>query len=91
MAWLQPTVVAPLQDVVLLQEVFVGSDAAMLAAAGAQGALKHSQYFPSGYLGGELLILSRWPIQYTRSAPPACACPCACACMLPLLLGLMKC
>ena len=67
-----------LQDVALLQEVFVGSDAAMLAAAAAQGALKHSQYFPSGYLGGELLILSRWPIQYIRSAPCTCACLHAC-------------
>ena len=58
-----------MQDVVLLQEVFVKADAVMLAAAAAQGPLKHSQYFPSGYLGGELLILSRWPIQYIRSAP----------------------
>ncbi len=44
-------------------------DAAMLAAAGAQGSLKHAQYFASGYLGGELLILSRWPIQYIRCPP----------------------
>ena len=54
-------------DVALLQEVFVRSDAEHLMATAAQGSLKHAQYMYSGFLGGELLILSRWPILYTRS------------------------
>ncbi|CAL8466074.1 g5610 [Coccomyxa elongata] len=53
-------------DVVLLQEVFVRSDVQTLITLAARGSLQHAQYFDSGYLGGELLILSRYPITYTR-------------------------
>lgn len=59
-------------DVVVLQEVFVGSDVDHLIAIAAEGSLKHSQYMHSGFLGGELLILSRWSILYTRSFPLRC-------------------
>ena len=62
-------------DVALLQEVFVQADAERLAAAAAQGSLKYAQYMHSGFLGGELLILSRWPILYTRCVASQ-ACPC---------------
>ena len=54
-------------DIVLLQEVFVKSDTEHLTATAAQCNLHHAQYLHSGFLGGELLILSRWPILYTRS------------------------
>ncbi|KAK9901975.1 hypothetical protein WJX75_000009 [Coccomyxa subellipsoidea] len=53
-------------DVVLLQEVFVRDDIQTLIILAARGSLQHAQYFDSGYLGGELLILSRYPITYTR-------------------------
>lgn len=53
-------------DVVLLQEVFVKSDIEHLVATAAESPLKYFQYMHSGFLGGELLILSRWPILYTR-------------------------
>jgi len=56
-------------DVVLLQEVFVRSDVKQLIARAAEGGLKHAQYMHSGFLGGELLVLSSWPILYTRSVP----------------------
>lgn len=56
-------------DVVLLQEVFVKSDIEHLVATAAESPLKHFQYMHSGFLGGELLILSRWPILYTRCRP----------------------
>ena len=54
-------------DIALLQEVFVKDDTKHLIATAAQGTLKYAQYMHSGFLGGELLILSRWPILYTRS------------------------
>ena len=53
-------------DVVILQEVFVKEDIKYLSATAAQGTLKHAQYMHSSFLGGELLILSCWPILYTR-------------------------
>jgi hypothetical protein len=56
------------QDIVLLQEVFVQNDMHMLVKLAELGGLSHHQYFHSGCLGGELLILSRWPIVYTRQA-----------------------
>ena len=53
-------------DVVVLQELFVKEDIKHLTATAAQGTLKHAQYMHSSFLGGELLILSCWPILYTR-------------------------
>ena len=53
-------------DVVILQEVFLKEDIKHLSATAAQGTLKHAQYMHSSFLGGELLILSCWPILCTR-------------------------
>ena len=40
----------------------MASDAALLSAAAAEGALKHAHYFQGGVIGGELLTLSKHPI-----------------------------
>ncbi len=56
----------------LLQEVFVRDDIKILTTLAARGSLQHAQYFDSGYLGGELLILSRFPIIYTRCCNLRC-------------------
>ena len=49
-------------DVVTLQEVWMASDAALLAKLAAQGDLKYHHYFQGGIIGGELLTLSKHPI-----------------------------
>ena len=46
----------------------MASDASLLAAAGAEGVLKHAHYFQGGVIGGELLTLSRHPIAEARTA-----------------------
>ena len=51
-----------LQDVVLLQEVFVRADVSMLIASAGTGSLAHAHFFNAGMLHGELLILSQHPI-----------------------------
>lgn len=53
-------------DVVLLQEVWVASDAARLAASARKGGLLHSVHFCSGAFGAGLVTLSRFPIAATR-------------------------
>ena len=47
-------------------QVWMASDAALLTAAAAEGALKHAHYFQGGVIGGELLTLSRHPIAEVR-------------------------
>lgn len=49
-------------DVVTLQEVWLASDAALLAQLGARGSLRYHHYFQGGVMGGELLTLSKHPI-----------------------------
>ncbi len=51
--------VSTLQDVVVLQEVWVDRDAQLLMAAGQQGGLVHSMHFRSGIFGSGLVTLSR--------------------------------
>ncbi|GLC47066.1 hypothetical protein PLESTB_001272600 [Pleodorina starrii] len=64
-------------DVVCLQEVWVDSDAHVLASAAAQGGLPYSMHFRSGVFGSGLLTLSRFPIteavfhQYVCAGDPA--------------------
>ncbi|KAK9804323.1 hypothetical protein WJX72_006696 [[Myrmecia] bisecta] len=53
-------------DIVLLQEVWVREDADQTAQLASQGGLKHSVQFPTGMLGGELMVLSRFPIVQVR-------------------------
>lgn len=45
-----------------LQEVWVHSDAALLRAEAAKGALQHAVHFQGGAIGAGLLVLSRHPI-----------------------------
>lgn len=49
-------------DVVTLQEVWLASDAALLAQLAARGSLRYHHYFQGGIMGGELLTLSKHPI-----------------------------
>jgi hypothetical protein len=56
-------------DATLVVQVWMASDASLLAAAGAEGALKHAHYFTGGIIGGELLTLSRHPIAEARAPP----------------------
>jgi sphingomyelin phosphodiesterase 2 len=53
-------------SLVLLQEVWVASDAAKLAAAAKRGGLHYSMHFCSGAFGSGLLTLSRHPIAAAR-------------------------
>jgi endonuclease/exonuclease/phosphatase family metal-dependent hydrolase len=53
-------------SLVLLQEVWVASDAARLAAAARRGGLAHSMHFCSGAFGAGLLTLSAHPIAAAR-------------------------
>lgn len=50
------------QDIVLLQEVWVQADVAVLQAAGAAGGLAYHEHHRAGVFGAGLLTLSRWPI-----------------------------
>lgn len=47
------------QDVVTLQEVWVGSDADKLVACAQQAGLKHAIHFKSGVFGSGLVTMSR--------------------------------
>ncbi|GMH33899.1 hypothetical protein BSKO_01733 [Bryopsis sp. KO-2023] len=49
-------------DVVLLQEVWVSSDAAFLMECAGESNLRHSHHFKSGIFGSGLITLSRFPI-----------------------------
>lgn len=49
-------------DVVLFQEVWVDSDAALLSQAASEAGLVYSTHFKSGTFGSGLLTLSRHPI-----------------------------
>ena len=51
-----------MQDIVLLQEVFIQEDVANLVSAGKDGKLKHAHFFNGGMLLGELLILTAYPV-----------------------------
>ena len=51
---------------VTLQEVWLASDAALLAQLGARGSLRYHHYFQGGVMGGELLTLSKHPILEVR-------------------------
>lgn len=53
-------------DVVLLQEVWVSSDAARLMSAARKGGLLHSVHFCSGAFGSGLITLSRFPVLAAR-------------------------
>lgn len=55
-----------MQDVVLLQEIFLQRDAKVLIAAASLGGLLYARQFRGGVLGGELLTLSRYPISRVR-------------------------
>jgi hypothetical protein len=63
---------------VLLQEVWLGHDAAHLMRHGATGGLVHSMHFKSGIFGAGLVTLSRHPIsaaQFFRwGAATGCGC-----------------
>jgi sphingomyelin phosphodiesterase 2 len=50
----------PLQDVVLLQEVWVDSDVEMLVAYARTAGLEHAIHFKAGMFGSGLVTLSRW-------------------------------
>lgn len=52
-----------LQDVVLLQEVWVEQDAKLLLECGKAGGLVHGMHFKTGMLGSGLVTMSRFPIQ----------------------------
>ena len=47
------------QDVVLLQEVWVSADAEHLKACARRAGLRHSMHFQSGVFGSGLVTLSR--------------------------------
>ncbi len=51
-----------LQDVVLLQEVWVDKDAQLLLAAGKAAGLAHGVHFRSGMFGSGLVTMARHPI-----------------------------
>ena len=51
-----------MQDVVLLQEVFIEADAARLISAAKDGKLKHAHFYNAGMLRGELLLITAYPI-----------------------------
>ena len=61
-----PTLLKILQDVVLLQEIFLQRDAKALISAASVGGLLHTRQFRGGVLGGELLTLSRYHISRVR-------------------------
>lgn len=54
---------------VLLQEVWLEADAALLRQAGAEGRLAHSFHWQSGAIGSGLLVFSRHPIEEVSGAP----------------------
>lgn len=54
--------IAAVQDVVLLQEVFMEADAARLISAARGGKLKHAHFYNAGMLRGELLLITAYPI-----------------------------
>lgn len=61
----------------LLQEVWVGSDAAALLEAGSAAGLVHGVHFKSGIFGSGLVTMSRHPIaesgfwRYAAAGDPA--------------------
>ena len=56
-----------MQDVVLLQEVFMEADAARLISAAKDGKLKHAHFYNGGMLRGELLLITAYPIVEVHS------------------------
>jgi hypothetical protein len=57
-----PDVDACSQDVILLQEVWCPADVKVLTRSGAKCGMLYHQFYHSGFLGGELLTLSKHPI-----------------------------
>lgn len=54
--------IAGVQDVVVLQEVWVRDDVALLREHAARGPLRHAAHFQGGAIGAGLVVLSRHPI-----------------------------
>lgn len=57
-----PPPIAGVQDVVVLQEVWVHDDVALLREHAARGPLRHAAHFQGGAIGAGLVVLSRHPI-----------------------------
>ena len=55
-------VTAAVQDVVILQEVFMEADVLRLIGAAKNGKLKYAHFYDAGMLHGELLLVTAYPI-----------------------------